>query len=464
MKNILSTLFMRVITIAIALFSQILLAQPFEEYQNFSGQYDFVLVGNTLNTAENGGGSACEILTESSATLDLTSDQEVIAAYLYWSGSGTGDFDVSLNGVSVSASRTFSVQLSGLDYFSAFENVTSQVQGLTTNLITLSDLVIDISLYCSGTTNYGGWTLVVVYEDDTLPVSDIGIHDGFEGVSADNPMVSITLEEPVVFSNTTATLGFLAWEGDSFIANAETLKINGTIISDPPLNPANNLFNGTNSFTGSSELYNMDLDFFDISGLINETDDFLAIEMNSAQDLIIMNAIVTKVRDATATDSDDDLVFDAQEDLNENRILEDDDTDGDGVANFLDDDDDGDGTLTRDEDYNNNGTPLDDDTNGNNVPDFLDDEVFLGINEFEINTASIVPNPVKGEIFIEFSTELNESFEIKIIAITGKTVIDFGQLSIKKELSLNVASLSEGLYFLTFRQGNTKTAKKFLKL
>ena len=464
MKKIQFTLFMGVTTIAIALFPQFILAQPFEEYQSFSGQYDFVLVGNTLNTAENGGGGACEILTESSATIDLAANQAIIAAYVYWSGSGVGDFDVSLNGVSISASRTFNFQNSGLDYFGAFEDVTTQVQGLTTNLVTLSDLVIDVAPFCGNTTNYGGWSLVIVYEDDALPVNDIRIHDGFVGVSAANPMVSITLDDPVIYSTTTATLGFLAWEGDNNIANGETLLINGTVISDPPLNPANNLFNGTNSFTGSSNLFNMDLDFFDISGLINETDDFLAIEMNTLQDLISMNTIVTKVKDATASDTDDDLVFDAQEDLNGNRILEDDDTDGDSVANFLDDDDDGDGTLTRDEDYNNNGTPIDDDTNGNNIPDYLDDEVFLGVNEFEISTISIVPNPVVDEIFIEIANDLNERYHIKVVSITGKTVIDFGELDLKNTLSLNVAPLTEGLYFLSFRNGNKKTAKKFLKL
>lgn len=450
----------------LALFSNLLSAQPFSEYQVFSGQYDFTLVGNTFNLAENGFGSPCTMLTESSSTLALTADQTVVAAYLYWSGSAfDGDFDVELNGVPVSAERTFIIDPgTGLEYFAAFEEVTSQIQGLSTNTITVSEFSIDFMNYCANTSNYGGWSLVVIYEDDDLPFNDLRINDGFVAVSGNSPMVSITLDEPIIYSNTTATLGFLAWEGDNSIANGENLTINGTIISNPPLNPANNLFNGTNTFTDSSVLYNMDLDFFDISGLINETDDFLAIEMNSLQDLIIMNVIVTKVKDATATDTDDDLVFDAQEDLNGNRILEDDDTDGDTIANFLDDDDDGDGTLTRNEDYNNNGTPIDDDINGNNIPDYLDDEVFLGVNEFEINSISIVPNPVKDEIFIEVSTELNETYHLKVVSITGKTVVDFGEQVIKNGQALNVASLSEGLYFLTFQQGNTKTAKKFLKL
>jgi hypothetical protein len=318
--------------------------------------------------------------------------------------------------------------------------------------------------YCGNGTDFGGWSVFVIYEDDALPFNDIRIYDGFVAVFAANPMVSFTLAEPVIYDATTATLCFLAWEGDSGLAVGENLIVNGALASGPPLNPSNNIFNGTNTFTGSTDLWNMDLDSFVISDLINETNDFIEVEISSLQDVIMMNTIVTKVEDATATDTDNDLVFDAQEDLNVNRILADDNTDGDSLANYLDDDDDGDGTPTRDEDYNNNGTPIDDDTNGNNIPDYLDDEVFLGIKEFEISDINIIPNPVKDQIFIEVSNALNKNYMVNVVSVTGKTVIDFGKLAIENKLSLNVASLNEGLYFLTFQDGNNTTTKKFIKL
>ncbi len=53
------------------------------------------------------------------------------------------------------------------------------------------------------------------------------------------------------------------------------------------------------------------------------------------------------------------------------------DTDGDGIENYIDNDDDGDGVLSVYEDYNGNGTPIDDDTNSNNIPDFLDPDVTI---------------------------------------------------------------------------------------
>ncbi len=49
------------------------------------------------------------------------------------------------------------------------------------------------------------------------------------------------------------------------------------------------------------------------------------------------------------TDHDNDFFSSISEDLNNNNNLYDDDTDGDGVPNYLEVDDDGDGTLTRNE-------------------------------------------------------------------------------------------------------------------
>ena len=48
----------------------------------------------------------------------------------------------------------------------------------------------------------------------------------------------------------------------------ESLSINGYVLSNPPLNPSTNAFNGTNSFTGESNLHNMDIDVYDIQNTI----------------------------------------------------------------------------------------------------------------------------------------------------------------------------------------------------
>lgn len=71
-------------------------------------------------------------------------------------------------------------------------------------------------------------------------------------------------------------------------------------------------------------------------------------------------------------DHDGDGILSHLEDPNGNLDPRDDDTDEDGVPNFVDTDDDGDGVLTNLEDLNGNGIWTDDDTNGNGIPNYLD--------------------------------------------------------------------------------------------
>ena len=73
------------------------------------------------------------------------------------------------------------------------------------------------------------------------------------------------------------------------------------------------------------------------------------------------------------TDSDNDGILDIDEDVNGDNELDNDDTDGDGIPNYLDEDDDGDDVNTADEDRDNDGDPTNDDSDGDDVPDYLDE-------------------------------------------------------------------------------------------
>lgn len=284
------------------LFSPVIFAQDISLYQQFNGHYDYTAFGNTLNTEENGQGGQCFILTSSSADFQLQPNQEVVAAYLYWAGSGPGDFDVSFNQLPITAERTFNVifNSSGIDYiyFSAFADVTEQIKTTGNGNYTLADLDLTqvIPPYCSppgSGTNFGGWAVTVVYEDPSLPNNQVNIFDGLESVSRNNQLLEITLNNLMVLDTEGAKIGFLAWEGDRGISVNETLRINGNILSNPPLNPADNAFNGTNSFTGSDELYNMDIDVYSISNYINPGDTSATIQLTSGQDFVMVNNIIT---------------------------------------------------------------------------------------------------------------------------------------------------------------------------
>ena len=284
-------------------------------YNQFNGRYDFTFIGNTLNVQPNGANDPCDLLDSSVATLNLNSNDIIESAYLYWAGSGTGDFNVKLNGIDITSQRNFSaIQSSnGNPFFSAFADVTTQLQTTGNGTYTFSDLDVTPFLnpftYCNNGTNFAGWAIVVVFRNTTLPLNQLNIYDGLEALST--PVVNvqdqiiINLGNLNVLDNSGAKLGFVAWEGDATIANQESLLINGNIIDNPPLNPGNNAFNGTNSITGSSDLFNMDLDIYDIQNYINIGNTSVEVKMTTAQDFVLINTIVSKLNsqlpDATVT-------------------------------------------------------------------------------------------------------------------------------------------------------------------
>ncbi|NNM22679.1 MAG: hypothetical protein HKO54_03925, partial [Flavobacteriaceae bacterium] len=302
----------RLLFILLLVHTSIIWSQEIDLFQQWNGRYDYLSFGNTLNEVENGANSACTILTESSAVYTLQPGQTLVAAYLYWAGSGSGDFDVLLAGTPVTAERMFSYTLPNTSniYFGAYADVTNilQTNGNGNYLLSELDLFDAIQPYCSinggNATNFGGWAVTVVYQDNTLPLNQVNIFDGFESVSLANPILDIELNNLNVLDNTGAKLGFLAWEGDLLIANNETLQINGNVLSNT-LNPPNNQFNGTNSFTGSNQFYNMDIDFYDIENNIQPGDESALVRITSNQDLVIVNNVVTvlntELPDATIT-------------------------------------------------------------------------------------------------------------------------------------------------------------------
>lgn len=274
-------------------------------YNQFNGRYDFTFIGNTLNLQPNFGNDPCLLLPGSDATLNLGPNDTIVSAYLYWAGSGTGDFNVKLNGIGITSQRNFSAiqNFNGNPFFSAFADVTTQLQATGNGVYSFSDLDVtpffNPSTYCNNGTNFAGWAIVIVYGNNSLPLNQINIYDGLEALSSPVPNVVvdelvINLSNLYVLDDTGAKLGFVAWEGDANIFDRESLLINGSILSDA-LNPPDNAFNGTNNIIGSHDLYNMDLDIYDIQNYIHTGDTSAEIRMTTAQDFVLINTIVTKL-------------------------------------------------------------------------------------------------------------------------------------------------------------------------
>lgn len=265
-------------------------------YNQFNGRYDFTFVGNTMNVAENNSIFDFVTGTESTVNLSLDATDVIEKAYLYWAGSGDGDFEVDLNSVTITPDRTFSFNRIFNDveytYFSAFTDITTQVTATGNGSYTLSNL--DISpfeeLHLQRRTNFAGWAILIIYKNNNLPLNQINVYDGLQGVPNE---LSITLNSLNVIDNNNSKVGFIAWEGDSLLATEE-FRINGNLLSSP-LNPTNNVFNGTNTITGATNLYNVDLDIYNIQNNIAIGDTSAEITLSSFQDFVMINTVVTKL-------------------------------------------------------------------------------------------------------------------------------------------------------------------------
>ena len=288
-------------------------AQDITLFQQFNGRYDYTAIGNTLNPAENNlDSSFCTLPTSASANLNLPNNVNIIAAYLFWSGSGNGDTQVSLNNITINAQDTYNVNYDAgsngqLTYFACYADVTNQIinEGSTTyNLSNLdvNSVLINTPGFCNNRTNYAGWSLYVIYEDSNLPLNQINLFQGLEIINSEVQEKTIILDNIDVLDNDNAKIGFLAWEGDNALNYGESLSINGNILSNPPLNLPDNAFNGTNTFTNSTNFYNADLDVYNIENNISIGDTQVTIKMTTGgvdqfgifrADLIILNNIIT---------------------------------------------------------------------------------------------------------------------------------------------------------------------------
>ncbi len=136
------------------------------------------------------------------------------------------------------------------------------------------------------------------------------------------------------------------------------------------------------------------------------------------------------------------------------------DTDGDGTPNYLDNDDDGDGVLTIDEDYDNNNNPLDDDTNVNGIPDYLEESVALGVPTETSALVRLYPNPASTMLNVHNTT--NESIKLlEVYSVNGVKVMSASEGQISN--GLDVSQLSNGIYFVRIDIGSKTQHVKFVK-
>ncbi|MDH3795469.1 MAG: hypothetical protein OER83_01205 [Flavobacteriaceae bacterium] len=162
----------------------------------------------------------------------------------------------------------------GWNSFLSIADITSVVQAAGSGNYYVADIALVTGSSFTGP--YGGWNMVVVYEDPTKTTKNISVWDGFDffGFGANDSFTVTGLLTPATgpFQTHASYFGF---DGEAS-SSGDFVSINGTALSNA-LNPANNTLNGTISEFGVDVggrnpnfgySWGVDIDVFDASGLV----------------------------------------------------------------------------------------------------------------------------------------------------------------------------------------------------
>jgi uncharacterized repeat protein (TIGR01451 family) len=292
-------------------------AQAITRFVRDTGNINFVTTGGSLRAFPNDA-----ITNTVECTFNATSTQNLSGiplgttirnAYLYWGGSGsTADTSVSLNGNTVTASRTFSttwVNGSSYVFFGGFANVTSLVTG--NGSFTFGNLAVNTGTPHSGnSTCAGGWALIVIYESPTERLRAINIFDGLDYFYGSQ----LTLTPDgfrVPNSNIDGRIGVFTLDGDPGNSTSnngfdEALRYNGNLLDDgivvPGSIPAVQQFDGTINTQGVSTSYGVDVDQYDISSFLTPGATSGTTQYSAGADLVLLMAQIVSATSDPAVD------------------------------------------------------------------------------------------------------------------------------------------------------------------
>ena len=284
---------------------------PISRYTRLTGNINFVATGGSLRTSAS---STCAVgATNAQALSGVPGGASIRAAYLYWGGSGdTPDSQVTLNGTVVNAGRTFQATFDNgteFPFFGGFADVTTLVAG--NGLYTFGGLTVATgNPHCSSSAVLAGWGLIVVYGSPTERLRAINVFDGLEFFYGS----ALTLTPDgfrIPASNIDGRMAIVAWEGDPGNSGTqagadESLRFNGTTLndginvtgSDPLVQP----YDGTINSQNVSTSYGVDVDTFDVSGLLTPGQTSATTVFSAGADLVLLTAQVVSVTSEPVVD------------------------------------------------------------------------------------------------------------------------------------------------------------------
>jgi len=238
-------------------------------------------------------GAASFTRNSSSADLILPSGTNTIKlARIYWGGR-IADSEFNLSTV---ANRTIKIRkgisgaysdipalgmdtltiIDGFTQFQGYADITDFIKANGAGTYQVGNVPLSTGAVDNGG-NHGGWSIVVVYENPSLPFNSIRVYDGFQVVynGGNDTTSTITLTGLNVPStplqSSDARMGVTVWEGDANLPG-DFLNINGQIFfnaTNPPFNPWNGTItdNGVQVTTKNPNYSNqmgIDIDQFDV--------------------------------------------------------------------------------------------------------------------------------------------------------------------------------------------------------
>lgn len=285
---------------------------PITRSARFIGNINFVATGGSLRSSAT---NTCSVNSTSTAALSgIPSGSTIVAAYLYWGGSGsTVDSTVTFGGSNVTASRTFTTTFNNagtsFPYFGGFANVTSRVTGNAS--FTFGGLSVNTgSPHCDSSAVVAGWGLVVIYSRAAEPLRAINVFDGlqyFRGSSI--TLTADGFRVPATGGN--GKFAVITWEGDPANSTAldgfsEELRFDGSLLDDGIVvsgsDPTQQPFDGTVNTLGVSTSYGVDVDTFDVSAMLQQGETSANTLYSAGGDLVLLTAQVVSATSEPVVD------------------------------------------------------------------------------------------------------------------------------------------------------------------
>ena len=297
---------------------------PVTLYRSFAGNINITGTGGTLRTSADP--SSWNVTNSGTMQLlGVPAGSTIVAAYLYWAGSGgdpvggaAADYNVTFKGTNITADagRTYTASYNNggtdtLYFFSGVKDVTSMVTGNGTytfsNLAVQNANINNGGQYRADQAVLSAFALVVIYSNPSETLHVVNLWEGlqtFHGGAITLTPSNFQVPTPAPATALSSRHLVLTWEGDSGNSGSsggynEALTFcapapcTGTALSDA-YNPTNNQFNSTvdmppnGPFSGVNTTWGVDLDMYDVTSLVHAGNSSAQAVYSSGADLVLL--------------------------------------------------------------------------------------------------------------------------------------------------------------------------------